>query len=83
MDTQLAQFILELVVALVSALGVFFTMKADMKNMWRELTEEKRLREEHAKADENSFHNIRGEVGAISNRVAVVEGRLERRTDPR
>ncbi|HZR03633.1 MAG TPA: hypothetical protein VFA81_10730 [Burkholderiales bacterium] len=71
-------FVLEVLIALCSGLGSFFAMRENMKTLFRQQAEETRLREQHAKADDESFHDIRETIGMVSNRVAVIEGRLER-----
>jgi hypothetical protein len=55
---------------------VYGAIRADLNNLRRAHDAEVRLREEHAAADDKSFHDIRGDIGAVSNRVAVIEGRL-------
>lgn len=71
-------FFLQLVVAVGSAGAVYGAIRADLNNMKRSLDEERRLREEHSKEDDKSFHNIRGDIGTVSNRVALLEGKLQK-----
>lgn len=70
-------FFLQLVIALVSGYGAFVAMKADLRAMFRELENEKRLREEHEKEDDKTHHDIRGELQVVGNRVSVIEGRTQ------
>lgn len=78
MDGFTPAFVLQLVVAVGSAGAVYGAIRADLNNMKRSIDEERRLREDHAKADDKSFHDIRGDVGAVSNRVATLEGKAAR-----
>jgi Tfp pilus assembly protein PilO len=77
MDGFSPTFFLQLIIALGSGFGAFYAMKADLKTMFRQLDEEKRLREAHSAEDDLSFQNIRTEIGEVSNRVSVMEGQLK------
>lgn len=70
-------FFLQVIIALGSGVGAFYAMKADLKNMFRELENEKRLREEHEKDDDQTHHDIRDNLGSVSTRIAVLEGRAQ------
>lgn len=72
-------FFLELMVAIGSAGCVYGAIRSDLKNLRTSFADEKRLREEHAKEDDESFHGIRSDLGEVSTRVAVIEGRLSER----
>ena len=71
-------FFLQVLIAVASAGAVYGAVKTDLKNMHRRMDDEQRLREEHAKDDDKSFHDIRGELGAVSGRVSVIEGMSRR-----
>jgi hypothetical protein len=74
-----AAFFLNLVIALMSGAIAYGVLKTDLKNTIERLNKETELREEHEKQDDETHHDIRGEVGLVSQRVAVIEGRLEQR----
>ncbi len=67
-------FFLQVLVAVGTAGAVYGAVKADLKNMHRRLEEEIEARKEHSKADDQIFHDIRGAIGLISNKVAHLEG---------
>jgi thiamine phosphate synthase YjbQ (UPF0047 family) len=71
-------FFLNLVVALMSGGIAYGVLKTDLKNTIEGLKKETELREKHEGEDDKTHHDIRGEVGAVSNRVAVMEGQLRR-----
>lgn len=79
MDGFTPTFFLEVMIAVGSAGSVYGAIRADLTNLRREHEDEKRLREEHAVADDKSFHDIRDDLGLVSNRVAVIEGRMSER----
>jgi len=68
------QFIAQIVVYLLTAGALYGALNEKLKNILSQLGDEKRLREEHAKTDDQSFHDIRDEIGIISTRVARMEG---------
>jgi len=78
MDGFTPTFFLEVLIAVGSAGAVYGAIRADLNNLRREHDAEVKLRERHAKADDDSFHDIREDIVLVSNRVAVIEGRLER-----
>lgn len=69
-------FFLNLVIALLSGGMAYGVLKTDLKNAISGLQKETELREQHEKEDDKTHHDIRGDLGAVSNRVAVIEGRL-------
>lgn len=71
-------FFLQLLIAVGSAGAVYGAIKADLKNLRKDLDEEKRLRESHAANDDETHHDIRGEISAVSGRVSVIEGMSRR-----
>ena len=77
MDGFTPAFFLNLVIALLSGGIAYGVLKTDLKNTIAGLLKETELREQHEKEDDKTHHDIRGEVGAVSNRVAVLEARLE------
>jgi hypothetical protein len=70
-------FFLNLIIALLSGGIAYGVLKTDLKNTIEGLQKETQLREKHEAEDDKTHHDIRGEVGSVSNRVAVLEGRLE------
>lgn len=77
MDGFTPTFFLNLVIALLSGGIAYGVLKTDLKNTIAGLQDEKRLREAHETEDDKTHHDIRGELGAVSNRVATLEGRME------
>lgn len=73
------QFVLEVLIAVGSAGAVYGAIRADLKNLRREHDAEVKLRQEHAKQDDESFHDIRDAIGLVSTKVAVIEGRMAER----
>lgn len=71
-------FFLQVIIALASGVGAFYAMKADLRSMFLGLAEEKRLREEHEKEDDATHHDIRDDLGTVSTRLAVLEGRAQK-----
>jgi hypothetical protein len=74
-------FFLEVLIAVFPRFcrgAVYGAIRADLTNLRREHDAEVKLRQEHAAADDESFHDIRDDIGMVSNRVAVIEGRMER-----
>lgn len=69
-------FFLNLVIALLSGGIAYGVLKTDLKNTIEGLLKETQLREKHEAEDDKTHHDIRGAVGTVSNRVAVLEGRL-------
>jgi hypothetical protein len=80
MDGFTPGFFLNLVIALMSGAIAYGVLKTDLKNAIAGLEEERRLREKHEGEDDKTHHDIRGEVGAVGNRVSLLEGRLEQRS---
>lgn len=70
------QFVVQLLWASFTAGGVYMGVRMDLKHMHEKIDEEKRLREAHAKEDDDSFHDIRGSLQEASNRIATIEGRI-------
>lgn len=70
-------FFLQVIIALASGVGAFAAMKADLRAMFRGLEEEKRLRELHESQDDTTHHDIRDDLGAVSTRLAMLEGRAQ------
>lgn len=66
-------FFLQLVIAIGSGGIAYGVLRADLKNLIRSVDEDRRLREEHAKEDDNSFHEIRNELQSQHGRLARVE----------
>lgn len=75
MDGFTPAFFLQVVIAVGSAGAMYGAVRADLRNMMRGIDEERRLREEHEKSDASAHHDIRGTIQAVSNRVALLEGR--------
>ena len=71
-------FFLQLIIALGSGFGAFYAMKADLRNMFTQLENELRLREQHEKDDDRTHHDIREQLGIVANRVSNLEGRADR-----
>lgn len=67
-------FLLQLVITLVAGGALWGAIRADIKNMHVKIEEEKRLREEHAKQDDKSFHDIRGDLQGHHGRISRMEG---------
>jgi len=62
----------------VASMGVGFgMMRAKLTAIEAWLKNEQRLREEHGKTDDESFHDIRGELGALGLKVAILETKVE------
>jgi hypothetical protein len=80
MDGFTPTFFLEVLIAVGSAGAVYGAIRSDLANLRRAQEDEKRLREEHAAEDDKSFHDIRDDLGLVSNRVAVIEGRMSERS---
>lgn len=78
MDGFTPTFFLQLVISVLSGGIAYGVLKTDLKNTIAGLQKETELREKHEGEDDRTHHDIRGEIGAVSNRVAVIEGRLER-----
>ncbi len=77
MDGFTPTFFLQLVIAIGSGFGAYMAIKTDLRNTIEGLRKETELREKHEGEDDKTHHDIRGEVGVVSNRVAVLEGRLK------
>lgn len=67
-------FFLQVVIAIGSGGLAYGVMKADLKNLMRSVDEERRIREKHEKDDDETHHDIRNELGILSNQVARMEG---------
>lgn len=78
MDGFTPTFFLQLLIAVGSAGAVYGAIRADLNNLKNGLDEEKRLREDHAKNDDKSFHDIRDEIAGVGNRVSLIEGAAKR-----
>jgi hypothetical protein len=72
-------FFLQLVIALMAGVGSYYAIKTDLRNCIDGLKKETALREKHEEEDDKTHHDIRGEVGVVSNRVAILEGRMTER----
>ena len=68
------QFWVQLLIQVAVLAGVFGMIRADVRNIGREITEERRLREAHAKEDDDSFHDIRDHLQTQHGRLSVLEG---------
>lgn len=75
MDGFTPSFFLQLVLAVGSAGAVYGAIKSDLTNTIRSLDEERRLREEHEKNDDETHHDLRGEIQDVKVRQAVLEGK--------
>jgi hypothetical protein len=71
-------FFLNLIIALLSGGIAYGVLKTDLKNTIEGLQKETELREKHEAEDDKTHHDIRGEVGTVSNRIAVLEGRMNK-----
>ena len=78
MDGFTPTFFLQLVISVLSGGIAYGVLKTDLKNTIAGLNEERRLREEHEKNDDKTHHDIREELGIVSNRLATMEGRSQR-----
>jgi hypothetical protein len=78
MDGFTPQFVLEVLIAVGSAGGVYGAIRTDLKNQREGIAEEKRLREKLAKDTDESIHDVRSDIEGVSGRVYVIEGRLGR-----
>ena len=70
-------FFLNLIIALLSGGIAYGVLKTDLKNTIDGLMKETELREKHEAEDDKTHHDIRDGLGAVSNRVAVIEGELK------
>lgn len=77
MDGFTPGFFLNLIIALLSGGIAYGVLKTDLKNCIAGLQKETALREKHEAEDDKTHHDIRGAVGVVSNRVALLEGRME------
>lgn len=68
-------FVLQLLLAIGSAGAVYGAVRADLNNMARSLDEERRLREEHAKDDDETHHDLRGAIQQIKVDQARLDGK--------
>lgn len=71
-------FFLQVVIAICSGAGAFYAMKADMKNMFRRLETEERLREKHAEDDNANFKEVHAKVDGVTDRLSMLEGKVLR-----
>jgi len=69
-------FFLELIIALLSAGGVYGAIRMDLKTLRERVDEERRQREAHAKEDDDCFRELRDDLGGIHGRLSVVEARI-------
>lgn len=81
MDGFTPTFFLNLVVALLSGAVAYGVLKTDLANTITRLTEETRLREKHEKDDDETHHDIRGDIQTVNSRVATLEGQMMRGSD--
>lgn len=66
-------FFLQVVIAIGSAGAMYGAIRADMKNLMRSIDDDRRLREMHAKEDDESFRDIRDELQVQHGRIASLE----------
>jgi hypothetical protein len=78
MDGFTPTFFLQLVISVLSGGIAYGVLKTDLKNTISGLNEERRLREEHEKDDDETHHDIRDKLGEVAGRVAIIEGRAQR-----
>lgn len=64
----------QIIGSLFAAGVVWGVVKSDIKNLHARLSEERRLREDHAKEDDKSFHDIRDHLVAYHGRISRMEG---------
>lgn len=74
-----SQFFWQFLIGAFTGGGAYMAVRLDLKHMHEKIDEEKRLREEHAKEDDESFHDIRDHLQGIHGRVSLLEGRMEER----
>lgn len=75
MDGFTPTVVLQLLLSVAAAGGVYGAIRADLNNMKRSLDEERRLREKHEADDDQTHHDIRSELQVVGNRVSVMDGR--------
>lgn len=78
MDGFTPTVVLQLLLSVAAAGGVYGAIRADLNNMKRSLDEERRLREKHEAEDDKTHHDIRDDLGLVSMRVSVMEGRAHK-----
>ena len=74
MDGFTPEFFLQVVIAIGSAGVMYGAVRSDLSNMRRSLDDERRLREKHEGEDDETHHDIRGELGILANRVSEIKG---------
>ena len=62
MDGFTPSFFLQLIIAVGSAGAVYGAIRADLNNLIRSVDQDRRLREEHAKEDNETFDELRHEL---------------------
>lgn len=75
MDTFTPGFVLQLLLAVGSAGAVYGAVRADLRNMARDIEEERRLREAHAKQADDTHHDIREEIQVLKVDLALLQGK--------
>lgn len=71
-------FFLQLLIAVGTAGAVYGAIKADLRNMHRQLEELKGDFKDHVKSDDETHHELRQADQAALGRVSTIEGRLDR-----
>ena len=74
MDGFTPSFFLQLIIAVGSAGAVYGAIRADLNNLIRSVDQDRRLREEHAKEDNETFDELRHELQEQHGRIARMEG---------
>lgn len=75
MELLTPQFLLQALVTIAAVSAGYGMLRADLKNLVRSLDEERRLREEHSKADDASFHDIRDQLQIQFGAIKVLEAK--------
>ena len=81
MDGFTPSFVLQLLIGVGSAGAVYGAVRSDLNNMARSLTEDRRLREEHAREDDKTHHDIRNELQQVRLDQARLDGKQTLATD--
>jgi len=81
MDGFTPTFFLQLLLAVGSAGAVYGAIKADLTNTIRSLDEERRLREQHEKDDDQTHHDLRGAIQEVKVKQAMLEGKQSMAVD--
>lgn len=69
------QFWLQVGLTLAAVAAGFGMIKAELKNIGRSLDLERKEREKHVEADDQSFHDIRDHLSSHHGRISVLEGK--------